>query len=89
MVVIADETGPQGIGGVMGGELTGCTAATTEVFLEVALFDPVRVAATGRKLGIISDARYRFRARPRPGKRRLGRRGAAKLTPSSAAARPP
>jgi phenylalanyl-tRNA synthetase beta chain len=60
MVVIADETGPQGIGGVMGGELSGCTEATTEVFLEVALFDPVRVAATGRKLGIISDARYRF-----------------------------
>ena len=60
MVVIADETGPQGIGGVMGGELTGCTAATTNVFLEVALFDPVRVAATGRKLGILSDARYRF-----------------------------
>ena len=64
MVVIADETGPHGtpvgIGGVMGGELSGCTEATTEVFLEVALFDPVRVAATGRKLGILSDARYRF-----------------------------
>jgi len=64
MVVIADDTGPHGtpvgIGGVMGGELTGCTEATTSVFLEVALFDPVRVAATGRRLGIISDARYRF-----------------------------
>ncbi len=64
MVVIADDTGPHGapvgIGGVMGGELTGCTEATTNVFLEVALFDPVRVAATGRRLGIISDARYRF-----------------------------
>jgi phenylalanyl-tRNA synthetase beta chain len=64
MVVIADETGPhgtpQGIGGVMGGALTGCAETTTNVFLEVALFDPVRVAATGRRLGIISDARYRF-----------------------------
>ena len=50
----------QGIGGVMGGELSGCTAETTNVFLEVALFDPVRVATTGRKLGILSDARYRF-----------------------------
>ncbi len=60
MVVIADETGPQGIGGVMGGELSGVTESTTNVFLEVALFDPVRVAATGRRLGIISDARYRF-----------------------------
>jgi phenylalanyl-tRNA synthetase beta chain len=64
MVVIADKTGPHGtpvgIGGVMGGELSGCTEATTSAFLEVALFDPVRVAATGRRLGIISDARYRF-----------------------------
>jgi phenylalanyl-tRNA synthetase beta chain len=60
MVVIGDKAAVQGIGGVMGGELSGCTETTTEVFLEVALFDPVRVAATGRKLGIISDARYRF-----------------------------
>ncbi|MEE8189151.1 MAG: phenylalanine--tRNA ligase subunit beta [Kiloniellales bacterium] len=60
MVVIADENGPEGIGGVMGGEISGCTEATTNVFVEVALFDPVRTAATGRKLGIISDARYRF-----------------------------
>ena len=60
MVIIADETGPQGIGGVMGGMLSGVTADTTTVFLEVALFDPVRVAATGRRLGILSDARYRF-----------------------------
>ncbi len=60
MVVIADTSAVQGIGGVMGGELSGCTETTTDVFLEVALFDPVRTAATGRKLGIISDARYRF-----------------------------
>jgi phenylalanyl-tRNA synthetase beta chain len=60
MTIIADEGGPQGIGGVMGGELSGCTEATTSVLLEVALFDPVRVAATGRRLGIQSDARYRF-----------------------------
>ncbi len=60
MVVIADDNGPEGIGGVMGGELSGCSEETTEVFLEVALFDPARVAITGRKLGILSDARYRF-----------------------------
>jgi phenylalanyl-tRNA synthetase beta chain len=60
MVVIADDNGPEAIGGVMGGEHSGCTADTTNVFLEVALFEPVRVAATGRKLGILSDARYRF-----------------------------
>ncbi len=46
--------------GVMGGEDTGCTETTTNVFVESALFDPARIAATGRKLGIISDARYRF-----------------------------
>ena len=60
MVVIADAHAVHGIGGVMGGEASGCTADTTDVFLEVALFDPVRVAATGRRLGIESDARYRF-----------------------------
>ncbi len=60
MVVIADDNGPEGIGGVMGGELTGVTPETSEVFLEVALFDPVLVATTGRTLGIFSDARYRF-----------------------------
>lgn len=64
MVVIADEKSDsnkvQGIGGVMGGEASGCTETTQNVFLEVALFDPVRVAATGRRLGIESDARYRF-----------------------------
>jgi phenylalanyl-tRNA synthetase beta chain len=60
MVVIADDDGPQAIGGVMGGEGSGCGADTRNVFLEVALFDPARVAAGGRKLGIMSDARYRF-----------------------------
>jgi phenylalanyl-tRNA synthetase beta chain len=60
MTVIADRRGVQSLGGVIGGEATGCTEATTEVFVEAALFDPVRPAATGRKLGISSDARYRF-----------------------------
>ena len=60
MVVIGDGAAAQGIGGVMGGALSGVGETTENVFLEVALFDPVRVAATGRKLGIHSDARYRF-----------------------------
>ncbi|SDD64543.1 phenylalanine--tRNA ligase subunit beta [Rhodospira trueperi] len=59
-VGICDEAGPQGIGGVMGGLETGCTESTVNVFLESALFDPRRIAATGRRLGIDSDARYRF-----------------------------
>jgi len=60
MVVIADGEAARGIAGVMGGEDTGCTLATTEIFLESALFDPLRTARTGRTLGIVSDARYRF-----------------------------
>ncbi|MBS0549989.1 MAG: phenylalanine--tRNA ligase subunit beta [Proteobacteria bacterium] len=58
--VIADSKAAHGIGGVMGGEDTGVQPDTTEVFLEVAYFTPIKVAATGRKLGILSDARYRF-----------------------------
>jgi phenylalanyl-tRNA synthetase beta chain len=60
MTVIADAKGPQSLGGVIGGEATGCTAATTSVLIESALFDPIRTAATGRRLSIQSDARYRF-----------------------------
>ena len=60
MTAVCDDAGPQALGGVIGGEPTGCTAATTSVFLESALFDPVRTAETGRTLGIASDARYRF-----------------------------
>ena len=60
ITVIADDNGPQSLGGVMGGEPTGCTETTAEVFIEAALFDPVRTAATGRRLEIQSDARYRF-----------------------------
>src|SRR5690606_36909076 len=52
--------GVHGVGGIMGGLESSCTDATTEVFLEVALFDPVKVAETGRRLQINSDARYRF-----------------------------
>ncbi len=60
MTVIADGKGPQAIGGIMGGAATGCSEETTEVFLEVALFDSARTAKTGRKLQVNSDARYRF-----------------------------
>jgi phenylalanyl-tRNA synthetase beta chain len=60
MTVIADDAGPEAIGGIIGGIPSSCTDETTEVFLEAAFFDPQRTAATGRKLGINSDARYRF-----------------------------
>ena len=60
VTVIADRNGVQSLGGVIGGEATGCTTVTTEVYIEAALFDPIRTAATGRRLNITSDARYRF-----------------------------
>jgi phenylalanyl-tRNA synthetase beta chain len=58
--IIADGSGPIGLGGVMGGVSTGCSEATTDVFLESAWFDPTLIAETGRKLTINSDAQYRF-----------------------------
>ena len=60
MTAIADQSGVLSLGGVIGGERSACTEGTRTVFIEAALFDPVRTAATGRKLGLQSDARYRF-----------------------------
>jgi phenylalanyl-tRNA synthetase beta chain len=60
MCVIADDAKVLGLGGVIGGEETGSTDATTNVFIESAYFDPKRTARTGRRLGIQSDARFRF-----------------------------
>ncbi len=58
--VIADAAGVQSMAGVIGGEATGCDESTTTVFVECALFDPVRVALTGRRHQVVSDARQRF-----------------------------
>lgn len=60
ITVIADGSGAIGLGGVMGGTSTGCSDETTDVFVESAWFDPIRVAQTGRTTGITSDAQYRF-----------------------------
>lgn len=60
ILIIADDAGPEAIAGIMGGEPSGCQMETTNVFLEVALFDPILTQRAGRKLGITSDARYRF-----------------------------
>src|SRR5215469_5915093 len=57
---IADAAGVQSMAGVVGGEATGCDETTTAVFIECALFDPIRVALTGRRHQIVSDARQRF-----------------------------
>ncbi len=60
MCIIEDDDTINSIGGVMGGADSGTYETTTNVFLECAWFDPIRTAMTGRKLGIESDARYRF-----------------------------
>ena len=60
MCVIADEQGVESLAGIMGGVATGCDANTTDVLIESALWNELNVAQTGRKLGINSDARYRF-----------------------------
>ena len=60
MCVIADDEAIDSIAGVMGGEHSGCDADTIDVLIESALWEPLNVARTGRNLGIITDARYRF-----------------------------
>ncbi|MGV1790157.1 phenylalanine--tRNA ligase subunit beta [Rhizobium sp. A37_96] len=59
-VVISDDNGVESIGGIMGGEHSGCDENTTDVLIESALWDPMNIAKSGRSLGIITDARYRF-----------------------------
>ncbi|PDV89150.1 phenylalanine--tRNA ligase subunit beta [Rhizobium sp. H4] len=59
-VVIADEDGIESIGGILGGEHSGCDENTVDVLIESALWDPMNIAKSGRSLGIITDARYRF-----------------------------
>ncbi|UXC90363.1 phenylalanine--tRNA ligase subunit beta [Sphingobium sp. RSMS] len=60
MTVIADDEAVHDIGGIMGGEHSGATEATTDVLIECAYFTPERIAVTGQKLGLTSDARGRF-----------------------------
>jgi len=60
MCAIADDNGVESLAGIMGGEETGCSESTTDVLIESALWDELNIAQTGRKLGIHSDARYRF-----------------------------
>jgi phenylalanyl-tRNA synthetase beta chain len=59
-IVIADDAAARGIAGIMGGMDSGSFEDTKNVFIESAWFDPARIARAGRKLAIISDARYRF-----------------------------
>lgn len=60
MCVVTDANGPLALGGVMGGQQSGCTVDTVDVFIESAWFDPGRTGRTGRALNLLSDARTRF-----------------------------
>lgn len=60
MTVIADDSGVHDIAGIMGGEHSGCSQSTRDVLLEVAYFTPERIARTGQRLALTSDARTRF-----------------------------
>ncbi len=60
MCVIADDVGPLCLGGILGGERSSCTDETVNLFMECASWDPEEIARTGRKTGIVSDARYRL-----------------------------
>ncbi|WAC28048.1 phenylalanine--tRNA ligase subunit beta [Ancylobacter sp. SL191] len=60
MCVIADDKAVESLAGVMGGEESGCDESTVDVLVESALWEPINIAQTGRKLGLNSDARFRF-----------------------------
>jgi phenylalanyl-tRNA synthetase beta chain len=67
ITVIADAKGVQGVAGIIGGEASGCSETTRNVFLECAIFDPARTTLAGRRLGLQTDARYRFERGVDPG----------------------
>lgn len=60
MTVVCDDNGVLGLGGIVGGTSSGVDETTTNVYLECAYFDPLKIARTGRTLEVLSDARYRF-----------------------------
>ncbi|QDH16377.1 phenylalanine--tRNA ligase subunit beta [Swingsia samuiensis] len=59
-LVIVDDAGVQSLAGIIGGKSSGVDENTTDVFIEAALFDPVKIALTGRRLGVHTDARQRY-----------------------------
>jgi phenylalanyl-tRNA synthetase beta chain len=59
-VLIADEARALALGGIMGGEDSGVTTATTEIFLESAFFTPDVIAGKARALNFSTDSSYRF-----------------------------
>ncbi len=79
MMIISDDRAPESIAGVMGGEESGVTAETVNVFVESAYWDPITIAHTGRKLKINSDAKYRFERGVDPAFTRPGLEAATRM----------
>ena len=79
MTVIADDNQVHSIGGIMGGVVTAVSESTVNVFIESAIFDAINIAETGRKLGILSDSRYRFERTVNPLSNNIGIQSATKL----------
>jgi len=59
-VAIADEKGILGLGGIVGGESSGVSEDTTDILIECAVFDPLTIRRSAKRLGVNSDAKYRF-----------------------------
>lgn len=80
MLLIAVESTPLALGGVMGGFDSMCTDTTTNVFFEAAYFNPVVIQGKTRVLGINSDAAFRFERGVDPDSARDGIEYATALT---------
>jgi len=59
-LVIADDTGPLALAGIMGGQASGVSASSQDIFLEAAHFTPEAVAGRARAYGLASDSAHRF-----------------------------
>jgi len=59
-VAICDDSGILGLGGIVGGTTTGCDEGTTDILIECAYFDPLTIRRSAKRLGVNSDAKYRF-----------------------------
>ena len=58
--VIANNREPMCIAGVFGGEKSGVTETTTDIFMEIAYFNPVTIRKTSKRLGLKTDASFRY-----------------------------
>ena len=59
-LVIADDSGPLAIAGIMGGAASGVTGSTTDILLESAFFEPLAIAGKARAYGQHTDSSHRF-----------------------------